>query len=611
MPDNSFTIGATVDVEQLAAGMSEAGQVTQEALDKMLASFSEASTGTARAVSRIAEDTRAAALDVDASWKRVAEATLSYNAAVKEASAATYLARKAGEEDAAAVNLLAAAKQKAAAASAELSAAQKAAAGQAEAEALSMRELGASINEVFGELLGVTIGIEMFKHMIEGAADFNLQMRNLSLTTGINVQTLAGLHDVVDELGGNFDAVSVGLSKMLKAQEGAVSGNEKAIEGFKMLGISVNELRSTPEELLFRIARGFQETGSSAEKNTAAIDIFGKGGRALIPIFAAGGSALREWVEEAAKASGVTDESTAASAKWHEVMEQLSVAMRALGSEVLPSLVAAMPTLVNVIQGVLAPIKTVIYAAVGQLQILYEAIVGVGKALEDIGSGNFKKLTADSADAAGRIKAVFKSVGSEIAEAWTGGDDLLKKLGAPAKSQGAKPAGETDLPVETGKTRLTDWRAELQAMKDAEDGFHELSKADEVKFWEAKLEIAHGDAKLYSEVYHLLREAERAAQKESLKDEMENVRTRVQATKAGSAERVGILTEEVSHLKAIGADQTTDFKRLQAELAAATRDFAEAQGRAAVQEARQKAEAVRKGSEERVTAERAVLTQLE
>jgi hypothetical protein len=64
-------------------------------------------------------------------------------------------------------------------------------------------------------------------------ADFNVQMRNLSLTTGISSSTLAGLHDAVAEMGGDFDRVSVGLSKMLKAQQDAVDGNKKAIKGFQ------------------------------------------------------------------------------------------------------------------------------------------------------------------------------------------------------------------------------------------------------------------------------------------------------------------------------------------------------------------------------------------
>lgn len=126
MPDNSFTIGAAVNVQQLAAGMNQAGNITREALDKMLVDFSNASSASSRAVAKISDDTRAAATSVDSSWKRVTEASLAYTSALKEVSGATYLARAAGEGDAASTSLLAAAKQKAAGAAMELAEANEA-----------------------------------------------------------------------------------------------------------------------------------------------------------------------------------------------------------------------------------------------------------------------------------------------------------------------------------------------------------------------------------------------------------------------------------------------------------------------------------------------------
>src|SRR5690348_9981606 len=143
MPDNSFTIGATVDVAELQAGMNAGAEAVKQSLDKMMLSFQEASPAAARAVARISGDKRAAAADVDESWQRVAKATLDYNSALKEVSAATYLARKSGEDDAGALNLLAAAKEKAALASRELASAQKAAARQNETELISTQALEA------------------------------------------------------------------------------------------------------------------------------------------------------------------------------------------------------------------------------------------------------------------------------------------------------------------------------------------------------------------------------------------------------------------------------------------------------------------------------------
>lgn len=617
MPDNSFTIGATVNVAELQEGMHAGAEVVQESLDKMLVAFSEASPAAARAVSRISEDTKVAALEVDESWQQMARASLTYSASLKEVSAATYLARKAGVDDADAMALLAAAKQKAAAASTQLAAAEAVTASETEAESISMQELAASTTEAFGTLtesfLGIGIGAAMFGHAVTEAADFNVQMHNLSLTSGISATTLAGLHDLIKEMGGDFDSVSVGLSKMLKAQQDAIQGSTKQVDGFRMLGVSVNELKSlNPEELFFRLAQGFQSVGSSAEKNAAAIDIFGRGGRALIPVFEYAGAQFRSMVDEEARVSGVTDQSIAASLQWKQETEELSVAMRGFAQDVLPGLIKAMAVVAAGAVAVGALIDTVFIHMRSTVVSAVQGVEGYGRILKDALTGNWGAIVSDAKSTKDQIADTWEEGARDTVFAWKAVGEEFHKI-ADGEKIPTIPKASEDLPgpkTDTDKELLTKWKEELQAKKDAEDGFHELSKADEARFWEAKLDIAKRDAKLYAEVYHEMRDAERGDQKKSLKDEEDAVRDRLAATKQGSVERVAILQEEVSHLKSIGADETEEYKRNQVELTAAVRAYADQQGKEAVEAERRKVEATRKGSEERVAAERAVLAEL-
>jgi hypothetical protein len=620
MADNTFTIGAVVDVAQLATGMNEAGQITKAALDDMMASFNEASPAAARAVARIAEDTKIAAVSVDESWQRAAKASLAYSAALKEVSAATYLARKSGEDDAAATNLLAAAKQKAAAASAELAAAEKEVAVQAEVEAVSLGELGASASSAFsmltGPLMGGALAGGIFMHMATEAADFNLQMSNLQSITGISATTLAGLHDVVKEMHGDFDSVSVGLAKMLKAQQDAVDGSKKQVEGFKMLGISVNELKSlTPEELFFRVADGMDKVGSSSVKNTAAIDIFGRGGRSLIAVFEALGPALRDRVEEEAKASGVTEQSIADAKKYAEVVEELSVVWRSFASSTIPVVMAAFAEIgaaLEALGSIGINALNVIGAAV---MSLLEGMKGLGLVLKDVVTGNFSAIAGDARTAAKSVGDEWKDVGQNIKNDWK---EISQAIAHPLAGlsdtpQIPKMPGGEDLPgpAEGGKdTRLEEWRRELQAKKDAQDGLDDLSKGAEAKFWEDKLATVKAGTKIYAEVLHQMREAERADQKESLKEEDNLVTQRLASTKRGSIEQVAILQEEVNHLQSIHAEKTSEFERRETELNAAIQAYAEQQGKDVVELERRKVDATRKGSEERVAAERAVLAEM-
>lgn len=661
MPDNTFTIGATVNVAELQAGMNAGAEAVQQSLDKMLVAFSEASPAAARAVARISDDTRAAAVSVDEGWQRMARATLVYNAALKEVSAASYLARKAGLDDAAAMNLLAAAKEKAAVASIELKAAEAAqaeaaeaaAAAIAEAEAraaaeaelssnaivaafqrsalairetavsiaetaeesgLSLEAMGGALEGMTGALVGGALIGGMFGHMAGEAAEFSLQMRNLGLITGISATTLAGLHDVVKEMGGDFDSVSIGLGKMLKAQQDAINGSAKQVDGFRMLGISVNDLKSlTPEELFFRIADGMEHVGSTAQKNTAAVDVFGKGGRSLIAVFDALGSTLRDHVEEEAKVSGVTEKSIADAAKYKEVVEELSVAWRSFATATIPVLMGAFAEIGAALEafGMIGLNALNIIGAAAMS--LLEGLKGIGFVIVDILSGNLSAIAGDARDAAKSVGDEWKGVGADIKKDW---NEISQAMAHPLAGLGdipQIPKRPEDLPgpkVDTNKELLTKWKDQYQAMKDAEDGFHDLSEADEARFWEGKIEIAKRDSHLYAEVYHEMRDAERREQKKSLKDEEDVVRERLASTKQGSIERLTILQEEVNHLKSIGADETEAYKRNLTELAAATRAYAEQQGKDAVEAERRKIDATRKGSQERVEAERAVLAEL-
>lgn len=613
MPDNTLKIGAEVNLLDLNARMNEGAEAVRGAIDRMLVSFQEASTGSARAVSRITEDTRAAAVAVSDEWARVAQSTLAYNAALKEVSAATYLARKAGEDDASATLLLAAAKQKAALASRELAEAEKVVAVSA-GEAAGAEGLFAG---ALGEVLGPLIGLEVLRRRIDDTANFELRMRNLSSTTGISARSLAGLHSVITTMGGDFDAITAGLSKMENAQQLAIEGNKQAVTGFQRIGVSVQELKTLkPEELFYRVASGFNDTGSSAERNAAAIEIFGRGGRALIPVFTELGDKLEEHVQKEAALSGVTEDNVQAAQRYKTILEDIGTATRSFVADALGPLLGTL----NFVGAVLEAVVRLAIAALDSIGAVVMTVVhsltSVAKAAKDAVTLHLGAIKGEFSDAGQKIKTEWAGLADDVKQSWNAvvpallhPMEDLKSLDALPKIK--LPGVEGDLPGSgLGDQRLQQWKQELQAKRDAEDGFHQLSKSEEASFWESKLAIAQGDAKLYAQVYHELRQAERDDAKASLKDDLAGVQERVAATKAGSLQRVTILAEEVAHLKMLGADQTEEYKRLSVQLVAATREYAEEQAKATVESDRQKVESTRRASEERVAAERVVLEQL-
>jgi hypothetical protein len=439
-------------------------------------------------------------------------------------SAATYLARKAGDDDAASTNLLAAAKRGAAAAAKEL------------AEANEIAGVGISVTAEAGEkarasmaLMGEEMGVHIPRHLRGFIAE--LPGVGAAMSTAFSAFAVVGLIEVLGHLA------------------------EKAFE----VGETLKNFAFGWEFQLELMAKATDNVKEHWEQFLVELDVEKLG------IAAAGMKGPEKFAAEITNAQKATaiygDELAKLQKRADELKETLT------GKHMQEVLISTEPMVMGEIEvGNTAGMSK---DKVTELEKEWEKLAGAGGLIEQ-----YKKKIA-----------------------------TLQEVKIPTLRVEQSAGGQDK--------RLEEWKAELVARKDAENGFRELSKEDEAKFWRDKLEMAIGNAKLYAEVNHLMREAQRAEQKEGLKDEEANLRDRLAAAKAASAERVAILSEEAGYLKLIGAEQTDFSKRVQAELTAATRAYAEEQGRTVVELERQKVEAARKGSEERLAAERAVLAELE
>jgi hypothetical protein len=348
---NVLQIGATVNVAELKAGMEEAAAVTRGKAGEMSASFQQLAAEAAASTTQIASN-----------WVDVAQASLAFGAAQAEVRSATKAAKDAEEGDTAALARLALAKRQAALASEALSGAIKTAtvgaveeegvlAGLTErlvgtAEAANLAKGGMAGFAGIAGLLGGGVLLGFFGHFEDELAKSVVELDHLATNTGIDIQVLAGLQQVVREAGGDFDGFRTGLGKMLRAQESAVSGNKKTAEAFGHLGISIKDLESLqPEELLFRIAAGVENVSSSAVLADASTAVFGKGWQAVIPVLRENGAALEALVLKAGEASGVTEKTAAAAREWTKDTAELGQMLRWLGVEILSPLLTVVNAL--------------------------------------------------------------------------------------------------------------------------------------------------------------------------------------------------------------------------------------------------------------------------
>ena len=124
----------------------------------------------------------------------------------------------------------------------------------------------------------------------------------MSKRTGIAAETLQRLQFIAVQSGTNIDALlrpGIRYSVNLASAE---QGTKSAQQRFNQLGLSFKELRDlSPEDQLLAIADRIGGLGTQADRTKALVDLFGKSGAELAPVFNDGADALRRMFEEQGK----------------------------------------------------------------------------------------------------------------------------------------------------------------------------------------------------------------------------------------------------------------------------------------------------------------------
>jgi len=205
---------------------------------------------------------------------KAAESALALKGAQLELKAALEAVLKAGGQTTENLTRLAVAEQKLALAANESKVAQqelRVNLGLTHAEGGLLAETLGEVQSKMFAMLGALAVVEMFKGFTEEVIHSIVELDNLHLKTGINIQTLAGLEHVAKETGVQFEAVSTALTRLGRAHTLALEGNKQMIAAFARIGISVNELKTLgPEELFFRVAKGMHEAKNAGDAVASA-----------------------------------------------------------------------------------------------------------------------------------------------------------------------------------------------------------------------------------------------------------------------------------------------------------------------------------------------------
>jgi hypothetical protein len=191
--------------------------------------------------------------------------------------------------------------------------------------------------------LGASLSVAGFALMIKRSIDAADRLNDLSKATGVAVETLGGIGFAAQQSGLDLDGVAKAFGKLNLQIASATAGNQEAAHAFEVIGISVDELkRSSPDQVLARIADKFASYEDGANKAALGQAFFKREYQAIIPLLDEGGDKLRKNIDYYRQYSRVTDDVAKRSDEFNDTMVKLRLLSGAfsktLTAELLPGM---------------------------------------------------------------------------------------------------------------------------------------------------------------------------------------------------------------------------------------------------------------------------------
>ncbi len=248
-----------------------------------------------------------------------------------------------------------------------------------EAFGRSIKDLGLKISAVGAAVTGPLLATA------KEFADMGHELQMMSEKTGISVETLSQLGFAAKECGVEAETLTGAFARMDRTLVQAEKGNKKAVEALSDLGLTLADLKGkSPEAQFALIAQRISEFEDPAERAAMAMQVFGRGGAALLPLLNQGAAGITGLMDKARELGlTISGEDARAASQFHDAMLELWAVLQkcwfTIGSALAPVLKGLAQWVTAVVIGVTKWI--------GQHKQLVVAILGFGAAITALGLG--------------------------------------------------------------------------------------------------------------------------------------------------------------------------------------------------------------------------------
>lgn len=265
--------------------------------------------------------------------------------------------------------------------------------------------------------------------LAKGAIDTADNLNDLSIRTGVAVESLSRFGAAAEDSGSTIDEVGKAMGRLAR---GIVDPASATSEALSKIGVATRDARGkilSLDEIMLGVADKFAKLPDGAEKTALAMELFGKSGANLIPMLNQGRDALSQY------AATIDTEMAQAADQFNDSLNNIARSVAGPFNEavtaLLPLITSIAEALAALIKDLMPILQPMIEKAVAGLVKLIEAIKQLPPGMQQIVVGVTAVVGAFVllAPVVSTIMSIGSAIGSLIG-LLTGGGGLLAALAA-------------------------------------------------------------------------------------------------------------------------------------------------------------------------------------
>ncbi|MHB1400676.1 MAG: phage tail tape measure protein [Trichloromonadaceae bacterium] len=263
-------------------------------------------------------------------------------------------------------------------------------------------------------------------------------MAKLSQSVGVSVENLTAYRHAANLSGVSIETVGKGLGLLSRKMVEAAEGTGEGYKAFQTLGLSATDAAGQlldSDKALEQIADRFAKMPDGPQKTAAAMDLFGKSGKDLIPLLNGGSAGLAQMRDEAQRLGLTFDTNTAKAAeRVNDNMARVQASFTGLATKTAVGLIPTLDNLAAMMAGARSETENMTLVSdslAAGLKLMASGGVVVGEVFKSVGSYLGAFAASFEALVAGDFRRAYNVLtigGQDIADSVRGSLGTIDKI---------------------------------------------------------------------------------------------------------------------------------------------------------------------------------------